>query len=294
MAQAEPTSTSNPITTGGFEEVFEAHGGVQGESKQPSGTVNAGSWDSASTVQEGSLNGTGSPLEASLQGPSGAAQPGLTVKEASDFYKLSANSVRLKIKLNEIPAVKIDGTNGPEWRIFPNGIPPSVTVKGESKQPSGTVHAGSLDSAITVQEGSLNGIGSPQGASLQGAGTVQVGLSKEELLEALDDFRASFERDFSPPAILDRGQEIEGLQRELIDGQKMMMALMADKLRDREALARLEAEIKLLPDLQGQAARAAAIEEENEALKQRLQETEATLSAVKQSWWGKLFGGFGK
>ncbi|MBX9724307.1 MAG: hypothetical protein K2X81_23060, partial [Candidatus Obscuribacterales bacterium] len=58
--------------------------------------------------------------------------------------------------------------------------------------------------------------------------------------------------------------------------------------------------VLLLPDLEAKAYKASLLEQEqnklaveNEALKQRLLETEATLAAVKHSWWGKLFGRFG-
>lgn len=48
---------------------------------------------------------------------------GLTIREAIAHYRLSANSIRLKIKLGEIAALKVEGPKGPEWRIFPTGLP---------------------------------------------------------------------------------------------------------------------------------------------------------------------------
>jgi len=48
---------------------------------------------------------------------------GLTIKEASGHYGLAVPTIRLKIKTSEIPAIKVNGVKGPEWRIFPNGVP---------------------------------------------------------------------------------------------------------------------------------------------------------------------------
>lgn len=48
---------------------------------------------------------------------------GLTIKEASQHYGLAIPTVRLKIKTGDIPAVKVNGPKGPEWRIFPKGTP---------------------------------------------------------------------------------------------------------------------------------------------------------------------------
>lgn len=48
---------------------------------------------------------------------------GLNIKQASEHYKLAVPTIRLKIKTGDIPAKKINGPKGPEWRIFPNGIP---------------------------------------------------------------------------------------------------------------------------------------------------------------------------
>lgn len=44
---------------------------------------------------------------------------GLTFKEACTFYGLKATALRVRIKSGEIAAEKIEGVNGPEWRIYP-------------------------------------------------------------------------------------------------------------------------------------------------------------------------------
>lgn len=47
----------------------------------------------------------------------------LSLKEAMDFYKISAKTIRLRIREGKIPAKKEEGPRGPEWRIYPNGLP---------------------------------------------------------------------------------------------------------------------------------------------------------------------------
>lgn len=53
-----------------------------------------------------------------LRDPSGTLSPGLTFKEACDYYKLKPTALRTRIKAGEIAAEKIEGLNGPEWRVY--------------------------------------------------------------------------------------------------------------------------------------------------------------------------------
>ncbi len=51
------------------------------------------------------------------------AARGLTFKEACDFFGLKATALRVRIKSGEISAEKVEGVNGPEWRIYPTQHP---------------------------------------------------------------------------------------------------------------------------------------------------------------------------
>ena len=42
----------------------------------------------------------------------------MSLKAACIHYKLASSTLRMKIKRGEIPAKKIHGANGPEWRVF--------------------------------------------------------------------------------------------------------------------------------------------------------------------------------
>ena len=60
---------------------------------------------------------------------------GLTIREASKYYRIAIPTVRLKVKTGDIPAIKVNGPKGPEWRVFPQGLP-AVTQQGDTSLPS--------------------------------------------------------------------------------------------------------------------------------------------------------------
>lgn len=50
-------------------------------------------------------------------------EPVLSLKEAVEFYKISEKTIRLHIAQGKISACKEVGPRGPEWRIYPAGLP---------------------------------------------------------------------------------------------------------------------------------------------------------------------------
>ncbi len=69
---------------------------------------------------------------------------GLSFKEACDFYNLKPTALRSRIKTGKVSAEKVDGPNGPEWRIYPEALvtplrDPSVGNAQPSRHPDGTV-----------------------------------------------------------------------------------------------------------------------------------------------------------
>ncbi|MBZ0184832.1 MAG: helix-turn-helix domain-containing protein [Candidatus Obscuribacterales bacterium] len=104
----------------------------------------------------------GSSQIADLRHPDSKNDNGLNIKEAAKHYDLSVASIRLKIKLGEIPAIKVSGKSGPEWAIFPNGIPNNYqkddsTVDGVYYQADNKVIEGSHQATSTVVEEGLEG-----------------------------------------------------------------------------------------------------------------------------------------
>lgn len=79
---------------------------------------------------------------------------GLTIKQASDHYRLAVPTIRLKIKTGEIPATKVNGPKGPEWRVFPDGVPATFSkVDINDSQPDSTFTEGFCEADRTVAEG---------------------------------------------------------------------------------------------------------------------------------------------
>lgn len=54
---------------------------------------------------------------------------GLTIKEAAAELAISEKTVRHRIKLNQLPAVKIETPQGYQWRVYPDGLPSDLQVE---------------------------------------------------------------------------------------------------------------------------------------------------------------------
>lgn len=114
MAQIEHCQDVETVTTEGFDGLFQG----------------------GSTPEPGQNQGGSTP------------EPGLTLKEAVEFYKISEKSVRIRIGQGKIPAIKVAGNNGPEWRIFPNGLP---TPEPDRNQGDSSVEPDRNQSGSTVE-----------------------------------------------------------------------------------------------------------------------------------------------
>jgi excisionase family DNA binding protein len=54
---------------------------------------------------------------------------GLTIKEAAAELGISEKTVRHRIKLNQLPALKVDTPQGYQWRVYPDGLPPGLQLE---------------------------------------------------------------------------------------------------------------------------------------------------------------------
>lgn len=82
---------------------------------------------------------------------------GLSFKEACDFYRLKPTALRSRIKTGKVFAEKVNGTNGPEWRIYPQALvtplrDPGDTVAEPLRDPAVAVVEPSRDPGDTVAE----------------------------------------------------------------------------------------------------------------------------------------------
>ncbi len=90
---------------------------------------------------------------------------GMSVQEAAERLGLHPKTVRQRIKDGKLPAVKIDGPRGPEWRVYPDGVPStdrSRPLDGPSldppwADPTGSVELPSADAEPTVNSPSIQG-----------------------------------------------------------------------------------------------------------------------------------------
>lgn len=166
---------------------------------------------------------------------------GLNIKEAANHYNLSIASIRLKIKLGEIPAIKISGKTGPEWAIFPKGIPENY--QKDSNNLEGIYHH--IDSS-QIEDFD------------QGDSTVveEFTAGSGPSIEALQQANANL------------GKFLD-IQRELINKIETLTfknGYLESQVREREE------QIKLLPDLQAQAERAKRLQEEKDSKEAALSE----------------------
>lgn len=84
------------------------------------------------------------PLAQPSRSGGATVAPGLSFKEACDFYNLKPTALRSRIKTGKVSADKVNGPNGPEWRIYPKALAtplrnPSVVDPQPSRESSGTV-----------------------------------------------------------------------------------------------------------------------------------------------------------
>ena len=86
---------------------------------------------------------------------------GMSIQEAAEQLGLHPKTVRQHIKDGRLPARKIQGSRGPEWRVYPDGIPTvdppltvdSPSVHGSWTDPGPTVHSPSVqgESAVVLE-----------------------------------------------------------------------------------------------------------------------------------------------
>lgn len=185
----------------------------------------------------------------------------LTLDEAAEKYAVSKDSIRRWLREGRLKGEKTDGPRGPQW-----SIPNNQRLAPPQTQGVHTIETGLRQSVHTVDAQAVNNL-------------------DEDESDPQDTL--NFKNDKTVEAFLE-------LSKMLADasGRAAYLECELRQTKDR---------VLLLPDLEAKAHKTELLEQEqnklateNEALKQRVQEAEAALSAIKQSWWCKLFGGFGK
>ncbi len=153
---------------------------------------------------------------------------GMSLKAAAIHYRLAMSTLRAKIKRGEIPAEKIEGANGPEWRVFVSRSADSTPIKHGAKQ--GAEHRADtlLDDPQSNSDKSVN-----------------------RLVELVDKQAAKLE---------------------VASGQIGYLSAQIESYQN---------QVRLLPDLEAQAAKVSA---QDETINQLSDE----LTRLKGSWWYRL------
>ena len=145
---------------------------------------------------------------------------GMSVQEAAEHIGIHPKTVRQRIKDGKLPARKFQGPRGPEWRVYPNGIP--------STDPTLTVELPSVDGPWTDPELTVN---SP---SVQGESAVVL-----EALRLVDNLRRE-------------NQQLAGqlgfTQAKLQEAERTVALLMAPKDEPADVTPRTEPEMPAVPD----------------------------------------------
>lgn len=113
MGESSREIKSHPITVEGLEDVFEA------DSEPIEHGVNTPLAQFDHPAKQGINHGAG-----------------MSLKAASIHYRMAPSTLRQKIKRGEIPARKVQGSNGPEWRVFATGINFEDPIKQGARHPA--------------------------------------------------------------------------------------------------------------------------------------------------------------
>lgn len=125
---------------------------------------------------------------------------------------------------------------------------------------------------------------------------------KTELSSVLEGFARVLRSDCSVPISEHEGAEVEELRRELVESKDKIITLLTDRAKDQVHIAKLETELKFLPELQAQADRALSLANDTGSLheeltKVRFELNKAHLSRMRsklhrrrrnRSWWSHI------
>lgn len=124
-------------------------------------------------------------------------------------------------------------------------------------------------------------------------------VSKDELAGLLEGFARALRGDSERADIMlaDKNSEIAQLKELLLEAQETIIGLLNDRVYDRAKIARLESEVRVLPDLQSQASRAMGLAMRAEDVQKELAHVRAEVERLRtsyikseQGFLGRLFG----
>lgn len=126
-------------------------------------------------------------------------------------------------------------------------------------------------------------------------------LSKDELAKILEGFAKVLRGDATTisPINMENVAQLEQMKELLLDAQGTIIGLLNDRVFDRAKISRLEAEVRLMPDLQAQATRAMGLAMRSEDVQKELSHVKAEVERLRtsyvrsdkgSSWVERIFG----
>jgi hypothetical protein len=182
-----------------------------------------------------------------------AERRGLTIRQASEHYGFAVPTIRLKIKVGEIPAVKLDGPKGPEWRIFPKGVPEALKDTDISLQ-TGFHHADIHEAEESQQPDKSLAEGFHQ-ANMNVASLIKI---NQEMMAKLES--ASHRNGYLESQLAEKESQIK---------------LLPDYQLQAERATQLENELKVQA-------------RSTESLEQEVERLRTELTGLRESWWHKF------
>jgi hypothetical protein len=201
----------------------------------------------------------GDPLEI----PHGESPVERTVEEAAKILGITTKAVIKRLQRKSLPGKKIEVKGVEQWRVLPGDW--------------------TRDTQPEAGPDNVDPTGDPQ----------NIGLSRADFLQGLEELKSSIQRDFqAPQVVLDRSEEIERIQKQLINAQSMVIALQHENKEQAVALSSLEGELKLLPDLEAKATEYELVAAELKTKEKRIQELESLLAQKNRGLLGSVAGWF--
>ena len=202
---------------------------------------------------------------------------------SEESYAYSTPDVEQSLTPNAVAAISFDPekTDG-----FQHPIAEAAEAAGAGEQP------GAAEPINVLQEVSKAAAGLANDAAAN--------VSKAELAKILEGFAQVLRADpsYSSVTYADHMGEITQLKALLLEAQETIINLLNDRVYDRAKLARLEAEVRFLPDLQAQANRAMNLAQHSESVQAELAHVRSEVERLRTSymrtdkstgWFGKIF-----
>jgi hypothetical protein len=111
-------------------------------------------------------------------------------------------------------------------------------------------------------------------------------VSKDELAIILEGFAQVLRADakYESVSFADHTAEVGQLKQLLVEAQETIITLLNDRVYDRAKLARLESEVRVMPDLQAQATRAIRLASQSGEVQKELEQVRAEVERLRTAY----------